>query len=105
MGSDRTEKMLGPRKHQIPVGKDVYPALRRGDYVYVDKTGFIPVWNLWPRPIWCCSARAVSANPFFMSTLKFYYDRAQTGISRRISEIPSSAVIAPNCRGFYVTIR
>ena len=41
MGSDRTEKMLGPRKHRIPVGKAVYPALRRGDYVYVDKTGFI----------------------------------------------------------------
>ena len=43
--------MLGPRKHRIPVVKAVYPALRRGDYVYVDKTVFIPVWNLWPRPI------------------------------------------------------
>ena len=105
MDEDRTVAESCRKKRRIPVGKAVYPVLRRGDYVYVDKTGFIPVRNLWPRPVWCCSARAVSANPFFMSMLESYYDRAQTGISRRISEIPSSAVIAPNCRGFCVTIR
>mgnify|MGYP000070280515 CR=1 FL=1 len=31
------------KKRRIPVGKAVYPVLRRGDYVYVDKTGFIPL--------------------------------------------------------------
>ena len=85
MDEDRTVAMSCRKKRRIPVGKDVYPALRRGDYVYVDKTGFIPVRNLWPRPVWCCSARAVSANPFFMSMLESYYDRAQTGLSRRIT--------------------
>ena len=43
MGNDRTVKMPGARKRRIPVGKAVYPALRRSDYVYVDKTGFIPL--------------------------------------------------------------
>lgn len=43
MGNDRTVKMPGAGKRRIPVGKAVYPALRRGDYVYVDKTGFIPL--------------------------------------------------------------
>lgn len=51
MDEDRTVAMSCRKKRRIPVGKDVYPALRRGDYVYVDKTGFIPVRNLWPRPI------------------------------------------------------
>ena len=43
MGNDRTVKMPGAGKRRIPVGKAVYPALRRSDYVYVDKTGFIPL--------------------------------------------------------------
>ena len=40
MGNDRTVKMPGAGKRRIPVGKAVYPALRRGDYVYVDKDQF-----------------------------------------------------------------
>lgn len=41
MDEDRTVAMSCRKKRRIPVGKAVYPVLRRGDYVYVDKTGFI----------------------------------------------------------------
>lgn len=43
MDEDRTVAMSCRKKRRIPVGKAVYPVLRRGDYVYVDKTGFIPL--------------------------------------------------------------
>ena len=43
MDEDRTVAESCRKKRRIPVGKAVYPVLRRGDYVYVyeDKTGFI----------------------------------------------------------------
>lgn len=39
MDEDRTVAESCRKKRRIPVGKAVYPVLRRGDYV--DKTGFI----------------------------------------------------------------
>lgn len=72
MGNDRTVKMPGARKRRIPVGKAVYPALRRGDYVYVyvDKTGFIPLLEALDSTYTVLQRPRRLGKSFFMSMLK-----------------------------------
>lgn len=70
MGNDRTVKMPGARKRRIPVGKAVYPALRRGDYVYVDKTGFIPLLEALDSTYTVLQRPRRLGKSFFMSMLE-----------------------------------
>ena len=70
MDEDRTVAMSCRKKRRIPVGKDVYPALRRGDYVYVDKTGFIPLLEALDSTYTVLQRPRRLGKSFFMSMLE-----------------------------------
>ena len=63
---------------RIPVGKAVYSSLRSGNYVYVDKTAFIPVLEALDSTYPVVLRPRRFGKSLFMSMLESYYDRAQT---------------------------
>ncbi len=66
-----------PQKKRLPVGKAVYSSLRRGPYVYVDKTRFIPVLESLDSTYPVVLRPRRFGKSLFMSMLESYYDRAQ----------------------------
>lgn len=79
MDEGRTVTMLCRKKRRIPIGKAVYSVLRDGDYVYVDKTGIIPLLETLDSTCFVLQRPRRFGKSLFLSMLESYYDRAQAG--------------------------